>query len=228
MPKFYDVEQNSDAWIALRLGKPTCSMFGTFMANYGKPFGEPAKREALRIALERVTGRKATFSFSNEHTERGHEQEPVAKMLYAEDYFADVLNGGFFDCGDYGDSPDGRIGQSGLIEVKSVIASTHYDTIRRGSYDPAYKWQLVGHLDCTEYEWVDFISYCADFPRESQLFVSRLHRSECANELRMLAERRAEFLQMVDEIECHIRGDEPSLEAKLRESITLAAARKAA
>jgi hypothetical protein len=198
-PRFHDVAQNSDEWMELRLGKPTCSMFGTFMANYGKAFGEPAKREALRIALERLTGKRAEHAFSNDHTERGHEQEPIARMLYAEERFADVLNGGFFDCGDYGDSPDGRIGERGLIEIKAVIASTHYDNMQRGSFDPAYKWQLVGHLDCTDRAWVDFVSFCSDFPRESQLCVYRLHREECADELKMLAERRALFLELVQQ-----------------------------
>jgi hypothetical protein len=222
VPEFFNVEQNSEAWLALRLGKPTCSMFGTFMAHYGKPFGDPARREALRIALERVTGRRAEHSFSNDHMERGHEQEPVAKMLYSEDFFADVTNGGFFDCGTYGDSPDGLVGSSGVIEVKSVIASTHYATMQRGSYDPAYKWQLVGHLDCTGRDWVDFVSYCADFPRESQLFVSRLHRKDCPEELRQLHQRRGQFLALVDEIERDIRGVD-SLEQQLRESIEAAA-----
>lgn len=203
--KYIDVEQNSEDWFRLRLGKPTCSMFGTFMANFGKPFGEPAKREALRIALERVTGKKAEHSFSNDHTERGHEQEPIAKMLYAEDYFAEVKNGGFFDCGEWGDSPDGLVGSAGVIEIKSVIASTHYETMRRGDFDPAYRWQLVGHLDCTGRDWVDFVSYCSDFPRDSQLLVFRLNRSDCAEELSRLHTRRAEFLTMVREIEQDIR-----------------------
>jgi len=195
---FHDVPQNTDAWDALRLGKATASQFGTFMANYGKDFGEPAKRYALQIALERLSGKKAEHGFSNEHMERGHEQEPVARMLYADEHFAEVLNGGFFDCGEYGDSPDGRVGDSGLVEIKSVIASTHYATIQRGSYDPSYKWQLVGHLDCTGRKWVDFISYCSDFPIGAQLCVYRLHREECEDELGMLHERREQFLVLVD------------------------------
>lgn len=197
MPKFHDVQQNTDDWMALRTGKATASNFGCFMANYGKAFGEPAQRYALQIALERLTGKKAEFSFSNEHMERGHEQEPVAKMLYAEETFSTLLNGGFYDCGEYGDSPDARVGQEGLIEVKSVIAPVHYANIQRGSFDPAYKWQLVGHLDCTGRQWVDFVSYCADFPTGSQLFIHRLERDECKDELAMLQERRAEFLELV-------------------------------
>ena len=100
---FHDVPQNTDEWAALRLGKATCSNFSCFMANDGAAFGEPAKKYALQIALEIDTGRKAEFSFSNDHTERGHEQEPVARMLYAAENFVTVDNGGFFDCGDYGD-----------------------------------------------------------------------------------------------------------------------------
>lgn len=167
------------------------------MANYGKAFGDPAKKYALQIALERLTGKKAEYGFSNEHMERGHEQEPIALMLYAREHFADVDGGGFFDCGEYGDSPDGRIGNSGLVEVKSVIASTHYENILRGNYDPAYKWQLVGHLDCTGRDWVDFISYCSDFPEDGQLCVYRLHKEQCENELTMLRDRRSEFLELV-------------------------------
>jgi hypothetical protein len=198
MRKFHDIEQNTDDWHALRLGKATASNFGCFMANYGAAFGDPAKRYALQIALEILTGKKAEFSFSNEHMERGHEQEPVAKMLYAEETFATVERGGFFDCGRYGDSPDARVGEEGLIEVKSVIAPTHYATIQRGTFDPAYKWQLVGHLDCSGRAWVDFVSYCADFPLGSQLFIHRLHRDECKDELAMLHERREQFLKLVD------------------------------
>jgi hypothetical protein len=196
---FHDVPQNTDVWDALRLGKATCSAFSTFMANDGKAFGEPARRYALQLALERETGRKAE-GFSNDHMERGHEQEPIARMLYEEERFVTVQNGGFFDCGEYGDSPDGLIGDDGVIEIKSVIAPTHYATLRRGSFDPAYKWQLVGHLDCTGRAYVDFCSYCADFPADSQLIVHRLHRDAVADEIERLRKRRAEFLELVREI----------------------------
>lgn len=196
---FHNVQQNTDEWMALRVGKATASNFSCFMANNGKAFGDPAKRYALQLTLERATGNKAEYSFSNEHMERGHEQEPVARMLYEQERYVDVSNGGFFDCGDYGDSPDGLVGHDGIIEIKSVIAPTHYATLLRGSFDPAYRWQLVGHLDCTGRDWVDFISYCSDFPPEKQLIVNRLHREQAETELKELAARRDEFLRLVDD-----------------------------
>jgi hypothetical protein len=195
--RFHDIEQNTPEWFALRLGKCTASNFQTIMANEGKAFGEPAKKYALQIALERITGNKSGVSFSNAHTERGHEQEPIARELYESENFVDVTNGGFFDCGDYGDSPDGLIGDDGIIEIKSVIATTHFDTLRRGDFDPAYKWQLVGHLVCTGRDWVDFVSYCADFPAHKQLITHRLHRDDYSDEIERLRSRRCDFLELV-------------------------------
>lgn len=198
--QWHDVQQNSEEWFALRLGKATASKFSCFMANDGKAFGDPAKDYALQLALEQATGRKAEYSFSNEHMERGHEQEPVARMLYEDEYFVEVTNGGFFDWETYGDSPDGLVGDDGVVEIKSVIAKTHYATLKRQSFDPSYRWQLVGHLDCTGRQWVDFISYCADFPEGKQLLVYRLTRDECADELKRLEDRRNQFLSLAGEI----------------------------
>lgn len=198
-PVFHDVQQNTEAWEALRLGKATCSAFNKFMANYGKAFGDPAKDYALQIALERQTGKKADFSFSNAHMERGHEQEPIARMLYEDEFFVSIGNGGFFDWGQYGDSPDGLVGTDTVTEFKSVTAPVHYATLRRKSFDPAYRWQLVGHLDCTTRDIVQFCSYCSDFQIGKQLIVYQYTRDDFKTELEQLEERRAEFLRLVDE-----------------------------
>lgn len=194
---FHDVQQNTEEWEALRIGKATASNFGKFMANDGKAFGDPAKRYALQLALERVTGRKAEYSFRNDDMDRGHEQEPLARMLYEEQQFVDVDNGGFFDHGEHGDSPDGLVSTDGVVEIKSVIASTHEANIRRRAHDPAYHWQIVGHIDCTGREWVDFVSYCADYPEWAQLCIYRIYRADVASDIARLAERRAKFLELV-------------------------------
>jgi len=194
---YHNVDQNTDEWMHLRTGRVTMSNAGKFMANDGKAFGDPAKDYALQVALEILTGKKSEFGFSNDHMVRGHEQEPVARMLYEEENFVSVTNGGFFDCGDYGTSPDGLIGDDGIIEIKSVIPKTHYATMRRGSCDPAYKWQLIGHLDCTGREWVDFTSYCSDFPEDRRLIVYRINRDDVQVELKSLQDRRNKFMELV-------------------------------
>lgn len=197
--QWHDVKQNSEEWESLRLGKVTASQFGCFMANQGKAFGEPAKKYALQVALEIIKGKKSEHSFTNEHMLRGHEQEPIARRLYEETHFVDVTNGGFFDCWDYGDSPDGLVGNDGVIEIKSVTAAVHDATVERESFDPAYKWQLIGHLDCTGRDWVDFVSYCSDFPEGGQLAVSRLYRKDYEEEINQLRMRRSQFIDLVKE-----------------------------
>eukprot|EP00456_Euglypha_rotunda_P015210 TRINITY_DN14866_c0_g1_i20.p1 TRINITY_DN14866_c0_g1~~TRINITY_DN14866_c0_g1_i20.p1 ORF type:complete len:210 (-),score=47.44 TRINITY_DN14866_c0_g1_i20:585-1214(-) len=201
---FHDIQQNTEAWDVLRIGKATSSNFGKFMANDGKAFGEPAKRYALQLALERLTGKKSEFSFTNDDTERGHQQEPIARMLYEEERFVDVTNGGFFDCGEYGDSPDGLVGKDGMVEIKSVIAPTHYATLQRGSFDPSYRWQMVGHLDCSGRSWVDFVSYCSEFPESKRLLIYRLWRRECEMEIQRLRARRSDFLALVSSTQASI------------------------
>lgn len=204
---FHDVQQNTEEWLNLRLGKPTASKFGIIMANEGKAFGDPAKDYALQLALEQCTGKRSEFSFSNDHMERGHEQEPIARQLYEDQHFVDVRNGGFFDWGDYGDSPDGLVEDDGAVEFKSVIAKTHYANLCRKSFDPAYRWQLIGHLDCTERAWVDFASYCSDFTEERQLIVYRLYRAEHESEIQRLRDRRNQFLELVKKIRDSIQSN---------------------
>lgn len=195
--KWHNVEQNSPEWDELKLGRPGSSASATFMAHYGKEFGEPAQKLALRLALERITGRKSERSFSNSDMERGHAQEPIARMLYEEQHFVSVTNGGYFQFDEYGDSPDGLVDDDGVLEIKSVIDSVHEATINRGKPDPAYKWQIVTHLDCTGRDWVDYVSYCADFPEWEQLVVYRVHRKDVQEELAMLADRRAKFIELI-------------------------------
>jgi putative phage-type endonuclease len=198
--KWLDIEQNTEEWLNVRLGKITASQFGTIMASNSGGFGETAQKYALKLALERINQKSSSNQIKTFHMKRGHEQEPIARDLYEQAFFTRVKNGGFFDGEYYGDSPDGLVGINGIIEIKSVIDSVHYKNLVRGSYDPTYKWQIVGHLECTGRDWCDFVSYCADFPEDLQIIVYRVHKNEVETEIKQLAERREKFNQLIDEI----------------------------
>ena len=197
--KFHDVEQNTDEWHQLRCGKITSSALSKAMANYGKAFGDPAKKYAVSIALQQITGTADSEGYSNEHMERGHEEEPLARMLYEQEYFCEVGNGGFFELGDVGCSPDGLVSSMGVIEIKSAIPSIHYARIAKGSYDSAYKWQLAGNMKFTGRDWIDFISYCSQFPDDKKLYVYRCHKEDFKKEFEMIDVRLEEFRKLIAE-----------------------------
>jgi hypothetical protein len=196
MLKYHDIEQNTDLWLEMRAGKLTSSKLGVVMANYGKAFGEPAKKYAVSIAVEQITGKPIESEYSNDHMQRGHEQEPIARELYEMETFSTVNNGGFFCNDSIGCSPDGLV-DSGLIEIKSVIASTHFKTIKKQGIDSAYKWQCIGNLMFTGLDWIDYVSYCSTFPEGKQLFVYRGRKEDYQEEFVQINERVEQFLELV-------------------------------
>lgn len=165
-----------------------------------RSFGEPAKQYAVNIAIEQITGQPIESTYTNEHMERGHEQEPIARMMYEDRMFCTVTNGGFFKSDFVGCSPDGLVSSEGLIEIKSVVSHVHYENIKRQNVDPAYRWQCIGNLKFTNREWIDFVSYCADFPPEHKLFIYRLHKKDLAEEFAMIDNRLDEFKRYVDSV----------------------------
>lgn len=211
---FHDVEQNTDEWYYLRGGKITSSALCNAMANYGKAFGKPAHKYAVSIAVEQITGQAISSDYSNDHMQRGHDEEPLARMLYEEEYFCEVTNGGFFELDDVGCSPDGLVGENGVIEIKSAIPSIHYERIKKQSYDSAYKWQLAGNLKFTGRDWIDFISYCSAFPEGHKLYTYRCYKEQFEEEFLMIDTRLEEFRELIKETKDKILNSNYSIMEK--------------
>lgn len=207
--KWHNIEQNTDEWLNLRLGKITASQFGVVMAESLGVFTDTAHKYALKLALERINKSSSLNQIKTYHMKRGHQQEPIARALYQSQYFYEVKDGGFFDGGFYGDSPDGLVSINGTVEIKSVIDTVHYATLKRGSYDPTYHWQIVGHLDCTNRDWCDFISYCADFPVGKQILVYRVNRIDVEKDIEILRNKRIEFNNLVESKAAEINAIQP-------------------
>jgi len=197
MFSFVDIAQNTEEWLELRGGKLTSSKLGVVMANYGKAFGDPANKYAVNIAIEQITGKAIPSDYTNDHMLRGHEQEPIARSLYEDEAFCTVQEGGFFMNDFIGCSPDGLVNDNGVIEIKSVIASTHFATLKRQALDPAYKWQCIGNLKFTNRDWLDFVSYCSEFPEDKQLFIHRIKKEDYQDEFAMIDDRIVEFKELV-------------------------------
>ena len=122
--------------------------------------------------------------------------------------FCKVSNGGFFFDSRLGCSPDGLVGSNGAIEIKSADAHIHYDRMVSASFDKTYKWQLICNMKFPSLEWIDFVSYCSDFPEEKRLYIYRLWAAEFEKEFKMVDTRLMEFMALVDEAEVRVRESE--------------------
>lgn len=163
---FYEVEQRTEEWFALRRGVPTASKFSAVMAE-GRDGGESLTRAAYlnMLAGEIITGRTAE-TFRNEAMARGVAMEPVAREHYAKRRF-DALkpvglvrrllpSGRWIAC-----SPDSQVGDSRGLEIKTMRAEelVALDDKPAGGFPQRFKWQLHGTMLVTGWEAMDLILF---------------------------------------------------------------------
>lgn len=174
------VEQGSALWKQIRLGHVTASNLADVMAK-GKS-GEAITRRKYKIKLvaERLTGQGQDF-YSNAAMEWGTEQEPYARMAYEVARETLVDKTGFWHHPTIewlGVSPDGLVGDDGLVEIKCPNTTTHLDYIFDDKVPTDYYKQIQGQLWVTGRDWCDFVSYDPRLPEKNQLFIKRCPRDE--------------------------------------------------
>lgn len=211
--KHYQIEQSDESqWKPMRAGKITMSRLKDIMANYGKAFGDPAKSYAIKLATEQITGKHIEETkFAS--MEKGHPEEIEARALYEKTFFVDVDIDNFYCSEKIGYSPDGGINFSerlkrheGVIEIKARNYAAHYKNVERQSYEPASKWQCLGALRYGKFDWLDFISYCPDFPVDGQLYVYRMLPADFSEEFKMIDQRVSQFLELIETTKQTILG----------------------
>ena len=171
--KHHDIEQNSEEWDALRIGKFTASTFGSlFMAKTTTGY----KKAIIKVAFERVTG-ESEESYSNKWMQRGHEKEPFACENYELLTFNSLENAGFYEYSDFvGASPDRKIaGQNGGCEFKCPSFQVYYEYLETGKIPKDYFWQIHGQMLCTGWDFIDYMPYSS--PKLKQILV-RVERDE--------------------------------------------------
>ena len=160
----HDCEQNSEGWMLIRAGKPTASSFSKLVTSTGKP-SKQADAYARKLAAELYAG-KPLDEFSNAYTERGHEQEDEARSLYSLMCDVEIEQVGFVtdDNEEYGCSPDGLIGEDGMIEIKTRKAEIQVETLVTGKPPSENIAQMQGQMWICNRKYVDYISYHPDLP----------------------------------------------------------------
>jgi putative phage-type endonuclease len=200
------MDQRSAEWFAARLGKVTASRVADVIATTAKGWGASRTNYAAQLVAERLTG-EAQESFTNAAMQWGTCTEPEARQAYSFRLDVDVMEVGFVDhpqIGMSGASPDGLIGEDGLLELKCPQTATHIATLLGQSVPAKYITQIQWQLACTGRAWCDFASYDPRLPESMRLFVQRVTRDDV--EIKRLEALVVDFLGEVDETVAKLRA----------------------
>lgn len=168
--------QGSAEWIAARVGSLGASRVHDATARIKSGYGASRANLMAELIAERLTGVPAE-KFSNAAMAWGTETEPQARDAYC--FFADV------DVTQVGlirhptligthASPDGLIGDDGLLEIKCPTTATHLDTLLGEPTADRYVKQAHWQMECTGRNWVDLVSFDPRVPEEMRLHVTRI------------------------------------------------------
>jgi hypothetical protein len=171
---FDQLDQGTDEWLQARCGIVTASVIGQLITPKTVTLAKngTAESKLVELSAERITGR-VEVTFPTRDMQRGNLLEPFARDLYSE-RFEPVHEVGFMrldtDMYTLGYSPDGLVGDLGLIEIKSPRPKIHLATIMAGEVPSQYMAQLQTGLFVSGRAWIDFISYVPGMP----LYVQRV------------------------------------------------------
>lgn len=173
---FDQLEQGTDDWLAARCGLVTASTIGKLITpSTLKPASNDTARSLIEtLVIESITGR-VEYVHPNAAMARGTRDEPWARHEYEKHTGQDVQEVGFirYDGPDYtlGYSPDGLVGDDGLIEIKSRSPRIQMQTIIADKVPVANMAQIQTGLLVTGRKWLDYISYSSGMP----LYVKRVY-----------------------------------------------------
>lgn len=190
--------QGSAEWIAARLGKLTASRMADAIAKTRSGWG--ASRDNLKATLiaERLTGIPQD-TYTNAAMQHGIDTEPEARLIYELSLDVTVQQIGFVahpEIAWCGASPDGLVGEAGLIEIKCPNTATHIDTLLYGVIPDKYIIQMQFQMACTERAWCDFVSFDPRLNERLRLWVKRITRDD--KRIAELERQAVEFLAEVD------------------------------
>jgi putative phage-type endonuclease len=164
--KLIECVQGTDEWMQARAGNVTASRVADVMTKPRSKTAEESltrRNYKLQLVAERMTGHSQELQFATKFTAGGTEQEPYARAVYevTRDVMVDqpgfVLHGSIAH---YGASPDGLVGDDGMVEIKCPKVSTHMEYLMGKVAPEEYQSQMLAGMDCCDRQWCDFISFC--------------------------------------------------------------------
>ena len=139
-----EIIQGTDEWFAARLGNATASRIADIVAKTKSGYSTSRANYQEQLIVERLTGVHEA-GFSNGAMAWGTEKEPDARAAYGFVADTDVAEVGFVahpTIARAGASPDGLVGDVGLVEIKCPNTATHIATLRKGAIADKYQVQM--------------------------------------------------------------------------------------
>ena len=174
------MDQRSEEWFKARLGKVTASRVADVIAKTKTGYSASRENYMAQLVVERMTNTQAE-SFTNAAMQWGTDQEPFARAAYEVQQNVLVDETGLVDHPTIemaGASPDGLVGEDGLVEIKCPNTATHIDTLLTQTVPGKYITQMQFQMACTGRQWCDFVSFDPRMPAKAQLFVKRVQRDD--------------------------------------------------
>jgi putative phage-type endonuclease len=194
-------EQGSPEWFAERCGKVTASRVADVVAKTKSGWGASRANYMADLIAERLTGAKAE-GYINAAMQHGTDTEPQARDAYSFYADVDVVQVGFIAHPTIqmtGASPDGLVGDDGLVEIKCPSTATHIDTLLNGFVAEKYITQMMWQMACTGRKWCDFVSYDPRLPEEMRIFIKRINRDD-----KVIAELELNVQTFLDELDAKV------------------------
>jgi putative phage-type endonuclease len=175
-----EIIQRSDDWYAARCGSLGASQVHMAIARTKTGWGASRDNVMAQLIAERMTGQPQE-SFTNAAMRWGTETEPQARAMYEIERGVDVVEVGLYRhptiAGTHA-SPDGLVGDDGLVEIKCPNTATHIDTLLSQSIDGKYITQMQWQMACAGRAWCDFVSFDSRMPADLQMWVRRVERDD--------------------------------------------------
>ena len=172
------MEQRTEEWFSARMGCVTASRTADVMAKTKSGYAASRANYMAELICERLTCERQG-GFSSAAMQWGTETEPQARMAYEIITGATVVETGFVlhpEIAGFGASPDGLIGDDGLIEIKCPNTATHIDTLLADKVPTKYIIQMHVQMLCTGRAWCDFVSFDPRLPIDLHMFIKRVER----------------------------------------------------
>lgn len=175
-----DLIQRSEDWKQARVGSLGASCVQDVVARTKSGYSASRANRRASLVLERITGQpEATFVSSA--MQHGIDTESEARAAYAFKVDADVVEVGLVrhpKIGNTHASPDGLIGDDGLLEIKCPQAAAHLALLLGEPVPDKYVTQMLWQMACTGRAWCDYASFNPAFPAHLRLRVLRIERND--------------------------------------------------